>query len=69
MKQTASINIHINIDKVKGEGNLYHCVMNVDGDTSPVEEDVELPLKTVDLLQPMYALENSGLLNYQEIRR
>ena len=61
MEQTA-MNIHINIDKT--EGNLYHCVMDVDGDTTPTEADVEFPLGTVELLQPMYALENRGLLDY-----
>ena len=61
MEQTAVINIHINIDKAKG--NLYHCAMSVDGDVKPVEDDVEFPLGTVDLLQHII-LSHHGVHEY-----
>ena len=40
MEQTAVINVRINIGEVKDKANTYCCVMNVDGDAAPVEEEV-----------------------------
>jgi len=61
MEQTGTINIHVKIDK-KDSSNLYHSTMKIDDTT--VEEDVSFPFGTVELLQPIYALENKGLVDY-----
>ncbi|MBI1926685.1 CHAT domain-containing protein [Candidatus Poribacteria bacterium] len=68
MEQRA-MNIHINIHLVEGGSNLYHCAMNVNGDPAPVEADVEFPFGTVELLQPIYALENRVLEDYVNVSR
>ena len=60
MEQTAGVDIRIIVSKI--EGNTYRCVMNVDGDATAVEEEVDFPIGAVELLQPMYALEDHGLL-------
>ncbi|MFC1716342.1 tetratricopeptide repeat protein [Candidatus Poribacteria bacterium] len=62
MERTAVVDVRISIDEVEGKKNTYRCVMNVDGYGAAVEEVVEFPIGSVELLQPMYALEDHGLL-------
>jgi hypothetical protein len=61
MEQTGIINIHVKIDKIADNGNMYRSTMITD---TTVETDIMFPFGTVDLLQPIYALENQGLVDY-----